>query len=115
MTVKSAIWVHAHIRRCNDQGLFAVLARRGAEEAGSIFVRIDHLDGTETLLGPAPGPAYDERGDRRWVELIPTSPVPLGRIDDYLARLISIDPDIWIIAIEDRQGTAMLGLVGEEM
>jgi hypothetical protein len=113
MTVKSAIWVQAHIRRCNNHGLFAVLAKRGAEEAGSIYVRIDHLDGTATLLGPAPGPAYDERGERRWTELVRASPVSSASIDQYLARLRSIDPDVWIIAIEDRHGTAMLALAGE--
>jgi hypothetical protein len=108
MSVKSAIWVSAHIRRCNANGLFATLAKRGAEEAGSIYLRIDRLDGTGLLFGPAPGPAYDDRGERRWVELIVGSPVSGGRIDDYLRRVISIDPDIWIIEIADRHGTAML-------
>jgi hypothetical protein len=109
MSVKSAVWVYAHLRRCNARGLFATLARRGADEAGSIYVRIDRLDGSGLLLGPAPGPAYDHRGERRWVKLIADSPVSARSIDDYLRRLESIDPDIWILEIEDRHGTAMLG------
>lgn len=111
MSVKSAIWVYAHIRRCNANGLFAALARRGAEEAGSIYVRIDLLNGTGALFGPAPGPAYDERGERRWVKLIAGTPGSHGRIDDYLGRVKSVDPDIWIIDIDDRHGTGMLASV----
>ena len=32
-----------------------------------MHVIINHLDGTCHLLGPAPGEAYDEMGERRWV------------------------------------------------
>ena len=32
----------------------AVLRRRGAAEAGAIFVKVDHLNGQATLYGPAP-------------------------------------------------------------
>ncbi len=108
MPVKSAIWVQAHIRRCNAAGLFAALARRGAEEAGSIYVNVNRLNGTGLLFGPAPGPSYDEYGERRWTTLIAASPVSDGRIEDYLRRVSSIDPDIWIIEIEDRSGTGLL-------
>ncbi len=108
MTVKSAIWVHAHLRRCNAGGLFAALVKRGAEEAGSIFVRINRLDGSGLLFGPAPGPAYDDRGERRWSKLIAASAVSDGRIAEYLDRARAIDPDIWIIEIEDRHGTGLL-------
>lgn len=114
MSVKSAIWVYAHLRRCNASGLFATLAKRGAEEAGSIYVRVDRLDGTGLLLGPAPGPAHDDRGERRWVKLVGAAPVSGQLIDDYLRRVRSIDPDIWIIEIEDRHGTAMLACVDGE-
>jgi hypothetical protein len=49
MRLKSAIWVAAYIRRCNLEGAFATLRRRGAEEAGAIFVKINRLDGTAEL------------------------------------------------------------------
>ena len=74
MSVKSAIWVQAHLRRCNAVGLAAMLIRRGAEEAGSIYVKINRLDGGVLLIGPAPGPAHDHRGERRWVKPIGDAP-----------------------------------------
>ena len=92
--------------------MFAILAKRGAEEAGSILVRINRLDGTGLLFGPAPGPAYDDRGERRWSPLIAASPVPEGRIVEYLDRAKAIDPDIWIIEIEDRHGSGLLAAAG---
>ena len=48
--VEVAIWVAAYIRRCNLEGAFVALRRRGAEEAGAIFVKINRLDGTAELL-----------------------------------------------------------------
>src|ERR1700681_1894533 len=66
MRLKSALWVAAYLRRCQVEGLSAVVRRRGAEEAGAIFVRIDRLDGTSDLFGPAPQSAFDAAlpGDR---------------------------------------------------
>jgi hypothetical protein len=108
MSVKSAIWVKAHLRRCNSSGISAMLIKRGAEEAGAIYVKINRLDGSVILLGPAPGPAHDERGSRRWSRLIADHPVAEGEADSYLQRLRSIDPDIWIIEIEDPKSMGLL-------
>jgi len=108
MSVKSGIWVNAHLRRCNASGISAMLIKRGAEEAGSIYVKINRLDGRVILLGPAPGPAYDERGERRWSRLIADEPVLEIDADQYLQRIRSVDPDIWIIEIEDAKSTGLL-------
>ena len=59
MRLKSALWVAAYLRRCQVEGAFAVVRRRGAEEAGAVFVRICRLDGTSDLFGPAPQSAFD--------------------------------------------------------
>ena len=54
MRLRSDIWVAAYLRRCGVEGASAVLRRRGAAEAGAIFVKVDHLDGRATLYEPAP-------------------------------------------------------------
>ena len=59
MRLKTALWVAAYLRRCQVEGISAVVRRRGAEEAGAVFVRIDRLDGTSDLFGPAPQSAFD--------------------------------------------------------
>jgi len=60
MRLKSAIWVAAYVRRCNVEGAFAAVRRRGAEEAGAIFIKLNRLDCTAELFAPAPQAVFDE-------------------------------------------------------
>lgn len=107
MRLKSAIWVSAFLRRHQAEGRFGAVIHKGAEEAGAVFVVVNHLDGTLHLFGPAPGPAYDDAGDRRFaIEL--GGPVAQEGIDAFLRRRRAADPDIWVVEIEDRAGTAGL-------
>ncbi len=75
MRLKSAIWVAAYLRRCQTAGVFGAVRRRGAEEAGAVFVKVATLDGNATLYVPAPQTVYD---DSRPIErfFVPTTPQP---------------------------------------
>jgi hypothetical protein len=111
MRLKSAIWVAAYLRRCNIEGAFAAVRRRGAEEAGAVFIKINRLDGTAILYGPAPQSAFDEArpADRAFVPVLGIpQPVAESDIEAYLVREIRFDPDVWIIEIEDRDGRHFL-------
>ena len=110
MRLKSAIWVAAYIRRCNGEGAFAVVRRRGAEEAGAIFVKLNRLDGTAELFGPAPQAAFDEAhpSDRAFTRSLGSGPVPEDKVEERLAREIRFDPDTWIVEVEDRGGRHFL-------
>ncbi|MEO1197989.1 MAG: DUF1491 family protein [Pseudomonadota bacterium] len=107
--VTSALWVAAYLRRIQGQGGFAVVAQRGAEAAGAIYIHISRFDGHERLIGPAPQVLYEsaESGDRRFAEIVPET-VEIERISDKLARESRFDPDLWIIAVEDRDGRDFL-------
>ncbi|HEY5217100.1 MAG TPA: DUF1491 family protein, partial [Pseudolabrys sp.] len=54
MRLKSRIWVAAYVRRCHIEGAFAAVRRRGADEAGAVYIKVNRLDGTGMLYGPAP-------------------------------------------------------------
>ena len=110
MRLKSAIWVAAYLRRCNGEGAFAVVRHRGAEEAGAIFVKLNRLDGTAELFGPAPQSVFDEArpADRRFSRCLSDQPVPEAKIEERLARELRFDPDAWIIEVEDRSGRSFL-------
>lgn len=97
----------AFLRRGQAQGHYGAVIRKGAAEAGSVFVVVNHLDRTFHLFGPAPGPAHDEAGERRWIEEVP-APAQQEDVDRVLNKRIAADPDIWIVEIEDREGTAGL-------
>jgi hypothetical protein len=111
MRLKSSIWVAAYLRRCQTEGQFGAVRRRGAEEAGAVFVKIALLDGTAMLYAPAPQTAYQ---DERPVERVfaPTTPAPIEEVlvEERLTKEIRFDPDVWIVEIEDRAGRHFLDL-----
>ena len=91
------------------EGMFGAVVKKGAEEAGAVHVIVNHLDGTCHLLGPAPGEAYDEMGERRWfIELAP--PGTIQEAMAILERRMRFDPDLWIVEVEDRKGLAGLSI-----
>jgi len=113
MRLKSALWVAAYLRRCQVEGVSAVVRRRGAEEAGAIFVRIDRLDGTSDLFGPAPQSAFDAApgAERAFSASLAEQPAPDASIETFLTREIKFDPDVWIVEVEDRNGRNFLDVI----
>ena len=112
MRLKSALWVAAYLRRCQVEGCSAVVRRRGAEEAGAIFVRICRLDGTSELFGPAPQSALEADGpDRIFAACLASQPAPDAEIESYLSREMKFDPDLWIVEVEDRVGRNFLTVI----
>jgi hypothetical protein len=111
MRLKSSIWVAAYLRRCQTAGVFGAVRRRGAEEAGAVFVKVALLDGKAMLYVPAPQTVYD---DSRPIErfFMPTSkePLPEPSVEERLQKEIRFDPDAWIVETEDRSGRHFLDL-----
>lgn len=114
MRLKSAIWVSAYLRRCNVEGAFAVVRRHGADEAGTIFIKVSRLDGSAVLYGPAPQAIFDDDqpADRLFSAVLGgDAPVAEADIEARLAREIKFDPDLWIVEVEDRAGRHFLDRV----
>lgn len=107
MRLKADIWVKAYMRRCALEGAAAMLERRGDEDAGAIYIKVARLDGTACLYGPAPAGLDVEREDRRFVPLT-LSHAAEPDCDARLLRERDFDPDIWVVAVEDRQGRHFL-------
>ncbi len=109
--LRSDFWVSAHLRRLNGEGVAAVQRRRGAAEAGAVFVKVDRLDGTADLYGPAAQSVFEAEDDleRRFTPLL--SAAEPADVEARLAREIRFDSDLWIIEIDDRQGRHALDLV----
>jgi len=109
--LKSSIWVAGYLRRCQSAGVFGAVRRRGAEEAGAVFVKVALMDGTAMLFAPAPQTAYD---DSRPVERVFTQSPPQAveeqAVEARLAKEINFDPDVWIVELEDRAGRHFLDL-----
>jgi hypothetical protein len=101
--LKTAIWVDAFLRQAMVNGQYGAVIHKGAEEAGSVLLVVNHLDGSHDLLEPPPGPAYAEDGTRRFVKLNHT-PQTWPDIAERVNKKRKSDPDIWVVEVEDRNG-----------
>ncbi|MBO0345227.1 DUF1491 family protein [Roseibium sp. CAU 1637] len=113
MRITSDFFISALIRRVMGAGGFAALKRRGALEAGAIFIIVDRLDGTSDFYGPAPQSWFEEAPDGRLFEKV----LSLVKPEEIAARLASearMDPDFWAVEIEARDGLVDLPLVAGE-
>src|SRR5512145_403535 len=110
MRLKSAIWVAAYVRRCHGEGAFAAVRRRGADEAGAIFIKLNRLDGTAELFGPAPQSLFEDArpADRLFSRCLAEQPAADAEVEKRLARELRFDPDVWIVEVEDRGGRHFL-------
>jgi hypothetical protein len=108
MRLKSGIWVAAYLRRCNIEGAAAVVRRRGADEAGTVFIKISKLDGTAALYGPAPQSAFDDAQPADRIFTVALAATVDADIEARLTREIRFDPDLWIVEVEDRAGRNFL-------
>ena len=111
MRLKTSIWVAAYLRRCQGAGVFGAVRRRGAEEAGAVFVKVATLDGNAMLYVPAPQTVYD---DSRPIErlFMPIAPQALLEqvVEQRIAKELRFDPDAWIVETEDKAGRHFLDL-----
>ncbi len=105
--LKTELWVQAFLRRCQGDGMFGAVLHRGHAEAGALMVVVNHLDGTCSLLGPPPGPAYDEDGNRVFENRTAT-PLPWPDVDAKIQRARGFDDDLWVVEVEDKTGFAGL-------
>ena len=113
MRLRSDIWVAAYLRRCGVEGASAVLRRRGAAEAGAIFVKVDHLNGRATLYEPAPQSLSADAApgvERLFARAHNDRSIDSNAAEERLRREISFDPDLWIVEVEDGEDGAWLDL-----
>lgn len=108
--LRSDLWVAAYLRRCQVEGVYAVLRRRGAAEAGAIFITVDCLDGRRLLFGPAPQSLASESGERLFTPLHGEGGLDGLTLEARLARELKFDSDLWIVDVDDRSGRHFLDL-----
>ena len=103
MILTTDIWVAALIRRAELGGAFATVAHKGDARAGSVLLKaFNQADGTVRLFAEA------TKGDGSRVWMQPTTATDEPSADAYVARSLRIDPDLWVVEIEDRYGRHFL-------
>jgi hypothetical protein len=97
--LKSGFYVRALIRRAEVGGAQGYVVKKGDEDAGVVFLKINRLDGSSLVLSQARIGA----GELVWAR-------PLGdacsevAATAYLEKQQKYDPDLWIVEIEDCAG-----------
>ncbi|HEY6630300.1 MAG TPA: DUF1491 family protein [Rhizobiaceae bacterium] len=103
MRVTTDFWVSALVKRVFSGGGFAAIAKRGAAEAGAVFVIVRDRMGGAALFGPAPQTSYDtaKPEERHFVRYQLDDEEAL---DARLEKEKRFDYDIWVVEIEPGQG-----------
>ncbi len=103
MMLSTDIWVAALIRRAELGGGFGMVVRKGDARAGSVLVKtLNLVDKSVRLYAEA------TRGDGERVWMRPALSDQESELDRYIERAIKIDPDVWVVEIEDKQGRHFL-------
>jgi len=103
--LKAETIINAGIRIAYKNLISAYVVKRGDEQAGAIFVKIDTLDGFAKLFSR--NIEYDLNNDKQIVEFIdlyPQKQITTQDIDKRLSKEIEIDRDCWVVEIVDKNG-----------
>jgi hypothetical protein len=103
LLLSTDIWVAALIRRAELGGGFAMVLKKGDARAGSVLLKvIDRRASSVRLYAEA------VRGDGERVWMQPHPGADDAALDAYAERARRIDPDLWLVEIEDGQGRHFL-------
>ncbi len=110
MLLSTDLWAAALIRRAEQAGAFATVARKGDARAGTVLVKtVNQRAGTARLYREA------VRGEGEAVWIRPIATEDERELDAYIEREARFDPDFWLIEIEDREGRHFLTEAVEEV
>lgn len=108
MRLKAEFWIKAYLRTCQRQGAFGAIVAHGDDDAGAVYIKINRLDGSAMLFGPAPAGFDASNDDRAFVAMSGDGFKPEAEVDAIVARQRDFDSDLWLVEIEDRQGRHFL-------
>ncbi len=106
--IKSEFWIKAHISLCHGEGAFAVVARRGHEDAGVIALKIYLGAGMARLIMQG----RDLDGNLIWRDVFAGEQSEMT-VDERLSCEVAIDFDLWILEIEGCDGYGFVQIAME--
>ncbi|MEP2639323.1 DUF1491 family protein [Roseobacter sp.] len=99
-------WIDAYLMRLRGQDIPAFIVTHGDDNAGSVLVKLNRLDGQAVVYQRT----YNLLDDTRSWSILQQGAE--AEVDDSIARQRGYDPDIWVVEVEDRQGRHMLDQPG---
>ena len=111
MRLKSSLFVSALMRSESLNGSFCAIVRKGAEEAGAIFIVHNKGLNLSDLYGPAPQMFLEDiNPSERFFELLHKELSEL-EVSEKLDKQINFDPDCWVIELEKRDQLISINII----
>lgn len=101
-------WIDAYLARLRLSDIPAFVTAHGDDTGGAVLVKLNTLDGRARVFQRS----FDlQSGARVWVDLVAGGE---AEVDTAITRQKSMDPDIWVVEVEDRAGRHLLDEPGLE-
>lgn len=98
--------VSALIRLAGAGGGFASVLHKGERDAGTILVVLTERGGNPRVYERMPTPD----GSREWQKTAIHDIDFPGKLDEWLTRRTTQDPDLWIVELDIAHGERLIGL-----
>jgi hypothetical protein len=103
LLLSTDLWVAALIRRAEQGGAFPTVTRKGDHRAGAVLIKlVNRREGWAKLYAEA------VRGDGERIWMRPAGSQTEADLDAYVERSRRVDPDLWVIEIDDAKGRHFL-------
>jgi len=93
--VKAGLWVQMALRLGAQDGRYGTVVRKGDPDAGGVLVVL-HGKGGLSVLSQMRG----ADGALGWLRATGPAPVDQAKADEYVARQLRFDPDLWVVEFE---------------
>ncbi len=102
MRLTTEFWVKAYLARLRLADIPAYVVAHGDDTGGAVLIKVATLDGQARLFQRS----FDlMTGERAWLVLNEGAEVD---VDGSIRRQREMDPDLWVIELEDRAGRHLL-------
>ncbi len=102
MLLSADFWVSALLRRVEQAGSFAYIARKGDARYGSVLVKVMNQRTRDVYV------LREASKGEETVWMKPVDSLTEVDLDAYIARQTRYDPDLWVVEIEDVEGRHFL-------
>ena len=99
--VTTKVWIDSYRKRLEEKAIPLFIVKKGDEVAGSILIKISNLKGFTRVFVQAIG--LD--GSNDWTELTKGAD---DAIEKVILKQVHFDQDIWILEVEDKNGSGLL-------
>jgi hypothetical protein len=93
--VKTGIWVSMALRMADIAGRSGAVLRKGDPDSGGILCVLRGREGLLVL-----SQVRDAEGRAAWLRSSGATPIDDTTADEYIARQVKRDPDLWVVEFE---------------